>query len=264
MQLSALDAAFAAVESASPHDDNGTRELLVSIGIAAAADADDGRFIIGRLALLVETRYGMDELGSFAASIKVEKKRVAEYRTVCRFWPHHLIRHYRETYPNVTYTLLRETMRLKVGEQDEAGVREMAFVERASEGDWSTEQAREAIDLMVGKPKPKWMKLGEFVCTVEVMPGGWLKVMPHEMPDDEILANLDGEIKVVMNAPRDPEPVKPDVSAGVGFGALPADSPRETGSHVPVGQDPSPAKRVGERGSHRQPGSAASLATAGD
>jgi hypothetical protein len=271
MPLSTYTNALAALDAIPPDDDGGAWELVTSAGLAAASDIEDGKFIVGRIACRVKTRYGEDTLGKFAYAIKLEKSRVAEYRTVCAFWPDHIIDLYRSEYPNVPYTIYREAMRLKRDGQEECSQVEMDFIRQAADEDWSVEDARREIAARAGKPEREWIKVGELLCTAEIMPDGSIRLQPMETPADQLLLELEaGALKVVIHGKTELEhdsertTIAALRAAGVGFGAVRADSPRETGSHVPVGQDPAPAKRVGKRRSNRQPGSATTLAAAGD
>jgi hypothetical protein len=112
------------------------------------ADLDGRKWSLGDLARLLGKRYGKDIIGTFAAEINMEKARLAEYRRTCAFW----LKDDREALLMecrlLTYTHLRDAMRLK--DLNDA----RAFLLRANDNEWNVEQARIELDKLLGKPVP--------------------------------------------------------------------------------------------------------------
>lgn len=123
-------------------------EVLVNAGIQAQEFLDTGRWTIGDLAGLVDKQYGQNTIGTFAKAINVEVERVREYRTVAAFWeiPHR--QKIRADYPTITYSHMREAMRLKSVEAAEA------FIEECAGEGWTVEEARLKLRERLGKPLP--------------------------------------------------------------------------------------------------------------
>jgi len=137
-----------------------TWEAAVSAGIQAQENMDTGRWTIGDLALLVVTKYGDNSVQDFAKSIKVEASRVKEYRTVARFWEKSARADIRESFANISYSHMREAMRLK--DVDAA----MKFIEECSLNDYTVEMARIKLNERLGKPMPP-RKVAELICNVQ-------------------------------------------------------------------------------------------------
>lgn len=100
-------------------------QVVCEAGRLAAQQLDDGRWILGDLALLVDKEYGEDKMGDFARECNVPKKRIYEYRQVCGFWEKSVRADIWEI-PTVSYSLMRLAMRL---ENIDAA---RAFVERCA------------------------------------------------------------------------------------------------------------------------------------
>ncbi len=131
-------------------------ESAISAGIDAQSSMDEGRWLIGDLARLVDKSYGDDRIGDFAKGINVDVKRVMEYRTVAKFWPISVRAELLEACPTVSYSHMRLAM--QCGDLDKA----TAFIETCASEALTVESARLRLKEVTGKPsKPK--KLGEFV-----------------------------------------------------------------------------------------------------
>lgn len=225
-------------------------ELAVQTGIVAQENADDSYWIIGRLALRVQKRYGEDTIGKFAAAINVPKGSVTEYRGVCDFWPEHIVKHYRSVCPNVPYTIYREATRLKRDGQDECSAVEMTFIEVASAANWSVTDAREAVAALRGKPTPEYKKAGEFFAKATATDTQIIFDHTGNLEDELLEAIQRGEVKVVIygkreknqwdeqraadlltvDAVRNLAPRLPTVMAGSTAAAEPAATPAEPAS----------------------------------
>jgi len=139
--------------------DNGQWEALTSAGITAYEAKDRAHFTLGMLAAQVETDYGSDALGKYAAAINAEKARLAEYRTVWTFYRYSAVADFYDTYPGLRYTHWRDAMRLK--DRDAA----LAFLAEVSDNDWLVEAARAELDKRAGK-QPPGRKVWEGECSI--------------------------------------------------------------------------------------------------
>lgn len=125
-------------------------EMMVAVGLDAQERLDTGRWLIGDLALLIPKQYGSDRLGEFAKAIRVEVARAREYRTVARFWDRQSSARAEilATYASITYSHMREAMRL--GKPEAA----RDFIEECAAEAWSVEAARLKLRERLGKPAP--------------------------------------------------------------------------------------------------------------
>lgn len=123
-------------------------ESICETGRLAAANMDEGRWLIGDLSLLVQTEYGEDRIGQFAVQINVDKARVQEYRTVCQFWQKSVRAEILHECPLISYTHMRMAMKL----EDLSVATE--FVEQCNANGWTVEQARLELNNRLGKPSP--------------------------------------------------------------------------------------------------------------
>lgn len=136
-----LDAIVKAFES----DDASAYQMAIAAAMDAAQQIDTGRWQVGDLAALVETKYGGETITDFAREIRIAKKRVEEYRTVARAYPNLLRTQIFEQYPNLTYSVLRTAMRFKNVEA------RLAFLADASDNHWTVDQAdKEATKRLKG------------------------------------------------------------------------------------------------------------------
>lgn len=87
-------------------------DALCEVGRLAAQQIDEGRWIVGDTALLVETHYGEDWIAEYARECNLAKKRVQEYRTVCSFYEKSARADFLQDNPNITYSHLRAAMRM--------------------------------------------------------------------------------------------------------------------------------------------------------
>lgn len=125
-------------------------ESIISAGIEAQNRMDGGRWMIGDLALLVQSEYGQGSVEQFARDIKVELPSVRSYRTVSAFW-------HREsstrveilaTLPNLSWSHFRAAMQLK----DMHAATDMLHT--AAAHDWTVEAFRLELKRRLGKPEP--------------------------------------------------------------------------------------------------------------
>ena len=125
-----------------------TIDEYISRGQRAAAAIDLGRWLIGDDALAIETSYGGKEVEKYATGINVPKERVQEYRTVCKFYPLSARAEFLESNPTITYTHMREAMRLK------ELAKAWKFLRECSQQARTVELARIRLTEMLGKPVP--------------------------------------------------------------------------------------------------------------
>lgn len=130
-------------------DEHTDWEALCSVGRLAAEQIDEGRWIVGDTALLVEKHYGEDRLADYARECNLPKKRVAEYRTVCRRFQKSARAAFWETCPTLTYSHFRAAMRY----EDEAEATEMLF--KAADEAWTVDQFQHEIAKDLGEPSRK-------------------------------------------------------------------------------------------------------------
>lgn len=109
-------------------------EVITETGRAAAERLDEGRWIIGDLALLVETNYGADNIGRFGREINVGKRRINEYRQCAGFFEKCARRAFLEENPTITYSHMRCAMRLKSPE------RAYKLLNKAARHNWTVDQ----------------------------------------------------------------------------------------------------------------------------
>lgn len=132
-----------------------TYEEIVTRGIDASQKLDGGRFELGDLACMVESRWGESNVQDFAKAINVKYSRVKQLRQVCAFWRQDVREVLLTTYPVLNYTHLRTAM--GAGDQDAA----MDFVLEIVNNNWTAEQAQIELMKILGKPTPP-LKLAEF------------------------------------------------------------------------------------------------------
>jgi hypothetical protein len=138
-------------------------DVVCETGRLAASQLDEGRWILGDLALLVDKQYGEDKMGDFAKECQVPKKRIYEYRQVCGYWGSSVRADLWEL-PTVTYSLMRLAMRLE--NVDEA----RRFVERTASKGYTVDKAHYVMGRLLGlagKRKRRPKKLADFVATYE-------------------------------------------------------------------------------------------------
>lgn len=85
--------------------------LIVQAGQAARRGIDGWRWIIGDLALLVETHYGQQSIADFAKAVDMNVHTVENYRTIAGFWPADLRGRYL-AHQRITWSHMREAARL--------------------------------------------------------------------------------------------------------------------------------------------------------
>lgn len=124
-------------------------DVLCEAGRLAAQQIDEGRWIIGDSALLVEKHYGEDRIADYARECNLPKKRVQEYRTVCAHYEKSVRADYLRDHPNITYSHLRAAMRY----EDDITAWEM--LDKASLNTWTVDQFQHEIAEELGKPSRK-------------------------------------------------------------------------------------------------------------
>lgn len=124
-------------------------DLLCETGRLAGQQLDEGRWILGDVALTVQKAYGHDRIAEFAKEAKVPVDRVREYRTVCKFYEISARADFLRAYPTLTYSHLRDAMRLGEADSAYAFLKEMAGISA------SVEEARIRLQELLGKPTPE-------------------------------------------------------------------------------------------------------------
>lgn len=125
-----------------------TYEEICEWGRTAAANIDQGRWLIGDLALEVDKRYGKNTVADFAKQINVPVNRVKEYRTTCKFWQNSVRTDILDNNPVITYTHMRKAMRFK----DVSIARR--FIDECAGNAWTVERAGIEIKARLGEPVP--------------------------------------------------------------------------------------------------------------
>lgn len=74
------------IEGKSPVESARAWEELVSTGMQAREMKDKAQWVLGDLALQIETFYGMDAIGKYATEIGVNKETLKRYRSVSKAW----------------------------------------------------------------------------------------------------------------------------------------------------------------------------------
>lgn len=117
-------------------------EALADAGRDLADANDRNRWVLGDLALRVETRYGEDAIGQYASEIKVFERTLRTYRQVSAFYENGT----RVQYPALSWSHYRMAVRLK--DVDAA----MALLAEAQDNNWSSRDLTDALNLSLGKP----------------------------------------------------------------------------------------------------------------
>lgn len=108
-------------------NDASSWEELVSLGMVCREYKDKSQWLLGKLALKVETDYGSDSLGKFASEIGVRKNSLYVYRWV--------VKAYEEN------NNLKETQLPFSAYQVAAGTDNPSeWINKAADGDWSFER----------------------------------------------------------------------------------------------------------------------------
>lgn len=158
-QVQHFDADALFDELDSTHGD--TYDLVVNAGIAARENLDNGRYIIGDLAVHLRKQYGEDTVGRFAEAINCRTASVREYRRICAFWSRPVRRELFEEMPSISYSILRDSIRFK-----DTG-KALDFLRKCADNDWKCERAHiEANKLLGDTGTPEMYKVLD-----TVMPG---------------------------------------------------------------------------------------------
>jgi hypothetical protein len=124
-------------------------EELFEMGRIAAQHMDTGRWVLGDLALTIETNYAGCELQELARQVNVPYKRCLEYRTVAAFYPDPRRAEFLDDASNITYTHFRTAM--KMSDADKA----YWFLEKAALRTWTTDYADRVMTRYLGRKKPQ-------------------------------------------------------------------------------------------------------------
>jgi hypothetical protein len=147
--MNPIDQMLAALEAASEQNEN-IWEMAIAVGLQARGDEESSRLALGEVACRIQKKYGRNTIGSWAKAINKRVATIQEYRTLVRFYggTKSACAELLEKFPNLSYSHLREAMRLK--EMDQA----YAFLQECSGEGWTIEQASIEIADRMGKPRP--------------------------------------------------------------------------------------------------------------
>jgi hypothetical protein len=143
-----FDKAILTLEEASKQGED-IWDTAANLGAMINKSLDRKQFTLGDLACLVAKRYGQDTLGDFATSIGVRKKRLQEYRTVCRTFEKSARADILSQCPQLSYSHLRLAAH-KFDTLDDS----MAFLNACADSNWSVEKAELKAKEMAGQPLP--------------------------------------------------------------------------------------------------------------
>lgn len=107
-------------------------EEIVSAGMNAREDVDNGNWTLGDLALEVTKEYGEDSIGKYSYAIGVIKKTLMGYRTVSKVFNPEV----RARYRKLSFSHFKTLASLPKPE---------AWLEKADDNDWSVEMMTEKI-----------------------------------------------------------------------------------------------------------------------
>lgn len=124
-------------------DDIDAYARLVDIAKDARRERDEQYWIMGQCAILIQTHYGDQTLAKFADEIKVDPRRLYEYKVVTEFYPADIRARLKPL--DLTYSHMREARRL--GNLDQA----VEFLHAVAMNLWTIRQTRERVDIMLGK-----------------------------------------------------------------------------------------------------------------
>lgn len=137
-------------------------ETAVSAGSNVVRQDDDAKLFWGDAAVLIAKQYGPDRVSVWASEIGKEKERIAEYRTVCTYYPRSVRRQFLQaTYkdnhlpmPKALYSKFAIAKRFKDVEVS------LDFI-ASSDPVISAEAFRLSVNKKLGKPTPA-EKLADF------------------------------------------------------------------------------------------------------
>jgi len=150
-------------------------ETLVNAGLALADDLDGRKWTLGDLSCLVDKAYGQNMLRQFADRINIEAARLAEYRTVARYYPRQNPARAELLSRGVRYTHFRDAMRLKDVNDS------VQFLHEAADNGWKVEAARVELAKRAGKSIPPARYLDAVTRIVAVRRNGNIGVVTLEM-----------------------------------------------------------------------------------
>lgn len=123
----------------------------------AVLEMDSRRWLIGDTASVIKTRYSEHTIEDFAREIGINKSTAYQYCKVAEFYEPSLRRRLLEDMPNITYTYLRDAMRLE--DVDLA----VEWLERCSTEGWSVDQAAHQLAEKLGGNKSNMGTKGDIV-----------------------------------------------------------------------------------------------------
>lgn len=148
------------VKSLEEITDEADYDEAVNLGKRIQEDIDRGRWVIGDLALRLETIYGKDSVGEFAKDIQVSKGRVQEYRTMSQYYNREVRQYIADNFA-VNWSILRIAKRFKDIESS------IDFLSRCADKGVLTvdDTARLANEVLGRSPKPQKLARADFMCT---------------------------------------------------------------------------------------------------
>jgi hypothetical protein len=130
-----------------------TYDLAVNAGIAARESLDQGRYVVGDIAVHLGKRYGDDVVGRFAEAINCRTASVREYRRVCRYWSRPARAELFDEMPGLSYSMIRTSTRFKDPAQA------LDFLRLCVDSDWKCERAHEEANKLLGKETQEMFKV---------------------------------------------------------------------------------------------------------
>lgn len=125
-----------------------TYEEICDHSREVVGEIDERRWIVGDDALLIDTKYGEHTMDDFARDIGMNKSTVKGWKRVCEFYPKSIRGNLFEGYPNLTYSHMKDALRLK--DLDEA----LVWLEQVSSEGWGPDKASHELTLKLGE-KPQ-------------------------------------------------------------------------------------------------------------
>ena len=148
-------------------EDLQTLEELSEYGRILRESNDSNLWELGDCAGMVETRYGVDAIGTWAMEVNISKSRAKALRQTAGFYE----RDYRQSYSNLSFSHFETAMRVEpIMSADE-------FLEMSSNNGWTVDQARRELKIIKGGTA--LTKLTEFVAeAVQIKADGTICITP--------------------------------------------------------------------------------------
>ncbi len=118
-------------------------ETLVSAGMEARNLKDYSQWILGKLAMGVEVKFGLDSLGKYASSIGVKRETLKNYRWVYKQWRAEFERPESKVLPNHTSFTVYQVL---ASREDK-----VEWLQKAVDNDWSVEVLGRNLKKATGK-----------------------------------------------------------------------------------------------------------------